>query len=81
MATLPLNVTSFGVGSDKLGDEFHIFFLSCHTSTKLYLSEGELTDDLSKALTTDNMEFITDELRGLLDDQDFMDYLEASLVF
>jgi len=77
---LPLNITSFGVNSDKLGDEFFIFFFSIHTNNMMYLGDGELTQDLSKALKSVDMGFIVGELGKLLDDDDFMDYLEGEMV-
>ncbi len=76
---LPAQLTSFGVGSDKLGDYFHIYFLSVHTTKKLFLGKDELTEDLSKALITDDMQFITEELGNVLADDDFMKYLEEEL--
>ena len=80
MANLPLNVTAFGIGSDKLGDKFHIYFLSVHNARKLYLADGELTEDLSQALQTDDMNFIAGELATLISDDDFMEYLESEMV-
>ena len=81
MAALPLNLTAFGIGSDKLGDFFHIYFMSCHTNVKLYLGDEELTEDLSKALTSDDINFVAGELTNLLNDEGFLEYLEGSLVF
>lgn len=81
MTTLPLNLTSFGVGSDKMGDYFHIYFFSLHNMKKLYLSDGELTEELSKALVSDDMGFITNELTNLLVDDGFVEYLESELLF
>ncbi len=77
---LPLNITSFGVNSDKLGDEFFIFFFSIYTNNMMYLGDGELTQDLSKALKSVDMGFIVEELGKLLDDNDFMEYLEGEMV-
>ena len=76
---LPPQLTSFGVGSDKLGDMFHIYFLSAHTAKKLYLGEDVLTEDLSEALQTDDMKFIVEELGNLLSDDVFMEYLAGEL--
>ena len=81
MPTLPLNLTAWGVGSDKLGDYYHIYFFSQHTMRKLYLAEGELTEDLSRALISDDMNFITEELTNLLGDAEFIEYLEGELLF
>ncbi len=77
---LPLNITSFGVNSDKLGDKFFIFFFSIHSNNMLYLGDEELTHDLSKALKSDDMQFITEELGNLLQDEMFMEYLEGQMV-
>ena len=81
MTQLPLNLTAFGVQSDKLADNFCIYFLSSHTNVKLYLAEEELTEDISKALWSDDMSFVTSELTKLLQDSDFLDYLQASLIY
>ena len=78
---LPLNLTGYGVQSDKLGDTFCIYFLSVHTAVKLYLSDGEVTEDISKALWSDDMNFITQELTNILKDKEFVNYLEGMLVF
>jgi len=81
MAKLPENLTGFGLQSDKLGDLFCIYFFSVHTQVKLYLGEDELTEDMSKALWSDDISFVASELTGLLQDDDFLLYLEGSLVF
>ena len=78
---IPLNITSFGVNSDKLGDEYFIYFFSIHSNNMLYLGDGELTHDLSRALKSDDMQFITEELGKLLGDDEFMNYLEMEMVF
>lgn len=81
MASLPIQVTAWGVESDKLGDEFRIYFFSQHNLRKLYLGEECVTEDASKALYSTDMAFITSELTKLLADDDFMDYLEAEFIF
>ena len=80
MTSMPLNITDFGVASDREGDFFHIFFFSSYNMRKLFLGNEELTEDISKALVTDDMSFITNELSNLMKDQDFMDYLEKEMV-
>ncbi len=80
MAQLSINVTSFGIGSDNLGDKFHIWFLSLHNAKKLYYGDECVTEELNEALTTDDINFAIEELKSLLDDQDFLDYLEAEVV-
>lgn len=64
-----------------MGDFFHIYFFSLHNMKKLYLGDECLTENLTEALTSDDMAFITNELNTLLHDEEFMSYLEANLVF
>ncbi len=78
---LPLNVTEFGVTSDKLGDEFYISFHSCHSGRTLYVGDNELLTNPLNALKSTDINFVAEELIKLLSDKDFMDYLEASFIF
>ena len=80
MATIPINITSFGIGSDNLADNFHIWFLSVHNAKKLYYGDECVTENISDALTTDDINFATEELSNLLKDQEFLNYLEAEVV-
>lgn len=80
MAQLPHQVTAFGVESDKLGDEFRIYFFSQHNLRKMYLGQECVTEDASQALYSSDMSFITEELSNLLGDDDFMEYLEGAFV-
>ncbi len=78
---LPLNVTEWGVKSDKLADNFFVYFHSSHSLQTLYLGDGELVGEVDKALMSEDINFVTGELIDLLSDKDFMDYLESSFVF
>jgi len=79
MPELPFGLSSFGVGSDNLGEVFHLYFISVSSSKKVYLGDDCLTEDLSEAITSDDMRFIIDELNTLLADKDFLLYLTDEL--
>ena len=81
MANLPLNLTGWGVQSDVLGDKFCIYFLSVHNARKVYLGTECVTENLDDALWSDDMSFVVEELHTLLNDQEFLDYLEGEMVF
>ena len=81
MIPLPLNITSLGIGCDKMADYFHIYFFSQHNMRKLYLADDSLTENISEALVSDDMSFIANELSELLKDKEFIDYLEKEMVF
>lgn len=80
MATIPMQVTAFGVESNRLGDEFRIYFFSQYSLRKLYLGNDCVTEDASQALYSTDMSFITNELGKIITDQEFLDYLEAEMV-
>ena len=81
MASIPLNVTGYGVQSDVFGDKFCIYFLSIHTAKKVYLGTECVTENLENAIWSDDMVFITNELSNLIQDQEFLNYLEGELIF
>jgi len=76
---LPYGLTSCGVGSNNLADEFHIYFMSVHSDTKLYFKQDSLTPNLSEAITTEDIGFAIDELNNLLSDKEFLAYLSDEL--
>jgi len=77
MTKLPPIVTGAGVDSDWSGEKFKIYFFSVHNSLKFYLADGEVTEDINKALETDDINFALEELNNLINDKDFTTYLEG----
>ena len=76
--SIPLNVTEFGVRSDKLCDEFFIYFHSEHNLQTVYLGDDELVATVRNAIKSTDIQFVTDELIKLLHDDDFLLHLEAT---
>lgn len=74
---LPSMVTGFGVESDWSGDNFVIYFFSVYNSRKLYLGDECVTQNLNDAVANDDMNDTVDALGGLLEDKEFMEYLES----
>ncbi len=75
----PNIVSSFGVDSNWSGDEFYIFFYSIHNSKRMYLGEDCITDNLDKAIKTEDIGFAIEELNNLTTDKEFLSYLEAEM--
>ena len=78
---LPSAVTGMGIESDIFGDNHVIYFFSVYNSRKLYLGDGCLTPNLADAMANDSMADTVEALGGLLEDREFMEYMEGEFVF
>ena len=74
-----MKLTSFGVEQNLKNKQYRIYFLA--DTLKLFLGEEILTENSDKALETDDFSFAFDELKKLMNDEDFMEHLEACIAF
>lgn len=72
-----LSLTSFGVEQNLKSKQYRIYFLS--DTLKLYLGEDIITEEVSKALETDDILFAFDELNTIMQDKDFKEHLESCI--
>ena len=74
---LPPMITGMGIESDIFAENFVIYFFSVLNSRKLYLGDGCVTPNLADAMANDSMADTVEALGELLQDEEFMEYLES----
>jgi len=74
-------MTGAGVEPDWSGDKYRIFFSSIYNSKKFYLGDDEVVEDPDKAIESDDIKSAINELSTLLQDDEFLEYLEGMFVF
>ena len=77
----PKTITDFGIQSDWSGDNFVIYFGSRFNSKFMYLADGCVTANLDEAIANDSMDDTIEALGELLQDKEFIEYLEGEFVF
>ena len=77
MGEIMLSLTSFGVEQNLKSKLYRIYFLA--DTLKLYLGDSIITENPLEALETDDMGFAFEELTNIMQDEEFLEHLEACI--
>lgn len=74
-----LPLSSFGVEQNLKSKLYRIYFIA--DTLKLYLGDEIITEEASKALESDDILFVFEELKNIMGDDDFVAHLEKCIAF
>jgi hypothetical protein len=74
-------VSSFGIGSKKNENTYHIFAIGFNSVKVFFTEDGTWTEDICFCAESDDFEFVYNELSSILKDKQILEDLESSLLF